>query len=91
MKQKTIDGIIHIKIAAVFKETVFHTEFTLTISVYNTNICAWTSKLKKKKKKWYEQLIFNSTKKNSIVSLFSNYTKTVINLKQGKICYFAVV
>lgn len=89
MKQKTIDGIIHIKIAAVFKETVFHTEFTLTISVHNTNICAWTSKLKQTKK-WYEQLIFNSTK-NSIVSLFSNYTKTVINLKQGKICYFAVV
>lgn len=62
MKQKTIGGIIHIKIAAVFKETVFHTEFTLTISVYNTNICAWTSKLKQTKK-WYEQLIFNSTKK----------------------------
>lgn len=50
MKQKTIDGIIHIKIAAVFKETVFHTEFTLTISVYNTNICARTSKLKQTKK-----------------------------------------
>lgn len=89
MKQKTIDGIIHIKRAAVFKETVFHTEFTLTISVHNTNICAWTSKLNKKKNdmsNWY--LI---QQKNSIVSLFSNYTKTVINLKQGKICYFAVV
>lgn len=56
MKQKTIDGIIHIKIAAVFKETVFHTEFTLTISVHNTNICAWTSKLKQTKpdmSNWY--------------------------------------
>lgn len=89
MKQKTIGGIIHIKIAAVFKETVFHTEFTLTISVHNTNICAWTSKLNTKKNdmsNWY--LI---QQKICIVSLFSNYTKTVINLKQGKICYFAVV